>query len=76
MLNEFSAAWNNLYKDHPSEYLIGSVTITELDEEAKNKTFMVRCSEFVETRNHSSSNTLQERTEYASFDDIQNITLR
>lgn len=47
MLNEFSAAWNNLYKDHPSEYLIGSVTITELDEEAKNKTFMVRCSEVV-----------------------------
>lgn len=31
MLNEFCAAWNELYKDHPSEYLTGSVTITEAE---------------------------------------------
>lgn len=47
MLNEFSAAWNELYKDHPSEYLTGSVTIAEEDEEAKNKTLTVNCSEVV-----------------------------
>ncbi len=47
MLNEFSAAWNNLYNDHPSSYLTGSVTITEEEEGAKNKTLTVHCPEVV-----------------------------
>lgn len=41
MLNKFSAAWNELYKGHPSEYLTGSVTIIEEEEGAKNKTLTV-----------------------------------
>lgn len=47
MLNEFSAAWNELYKDHLSEYLTGNVTITEEEEKAKNKTLTIHCSEVV-----------------------------
>lgn len=47
MLNEFSSAWNALYKKHPSEYFKGSVTITEYDEDAKNKTLTINCSEVV-----------------------------
>ena len=47
MLNEFSVAWNALYKEHPSEYFKGGVTITEYDEEAKNKTLTINCPEVV-----------------------------
>lgn len=47
MLNSFSAAWNNLYTKHPSEYKTGGVTITEKDIEAKNKSLTVVCDEVV-----------------------------
>ena len=50
MLNEFSAAWNNIYKNHPSKYLKGSVTIVEKENngvEGKNKTLKICCPEVV-----------------------------
>ena len=47
MLNSFCAAWNNLYQDHPSNYFIGSVTILEEEDDAKNKTLTINCSEVV-----------------------------
>ena len=47
MLNEFSAAWNRLYNDHPSAYLTDSVTIAEEEEGAKNKTITFHCPEVV-----------------------------
>lgn len=47
MLKKFSAAWNRLYNDHPSEYLTDSVTITEEEIGAKNKTITFQCPEIV-----------------------------
>ena len=47
MLNKFSAAWNRLYNDHPSKYLTDSVTITEEEAGAKNKTITFQCPEVV-----------------------------
>lgn len=47
MLNNFSIAWNNLYKNHQSQYLTGSVTIVEEDDKAKNKSLTVNVTEAV-----------------------------
>ncbi len=47
MLSEFSDAWNSLYKDHPSQYLMGGVTVVEEGEQAKNKAFTINGSEMV-----------------------------
>ena len=44
MLNNFSIAWNNLYKNHQSQYLTGSVTIVEEDDKAKNKSLTVNAT--------------------------------
>lgn len=47
MLSDFCKSWNTLYKDHNADYHVGSVTIKEKSQSARNKSLTVNCIEAV-----------------------------